>query len=369
MAIATAKRTGPPRRLRKHRRRVAAAALDVTGRAVEPPREPAEPVSPEALRAHWRLAFDAAHAALRANRLNLPTRELHDHYTRLAAERAPTAQLLQAFARDERTNAPFLHLLHSPGQARRLLGLPSDVAACVFNLDGVLIGSAAVHARAWTETFDEFVTRRVERTGGSFAPFNPRVDYPRHIHGRPRLEGVRGFLASRGIRLPEGEPDDPPGAETVHGLANRKNAALLRLLDTQGLTAFTGAREYLETAHDAGVDCAVVSASANTDTILARAGLASLIDARVDGNTIVIEHLSPRPEPDILNAACDRLGSDPRHTAVFETSTAGIAAARTGGFAFVVGVDRSGEAKTLTDAGADLVVAGLDDILDRHGPR
>jgi HAD superfamily hydrolase (TIGR01509 family) len=325
-----------------------------------------EPVSPETLRARWRAAFEAANAALRAGSLYLSPADLRVHRERLAAEREPTAELLQAFARNERANASFHHVLHSPGQARRLLGLPSDVAAIVFNLDGVLVGSAALHARAWTETFDEFLGRRGERTRGRFAPFNPRLDYAMHIHRKPRLDGVRDFLASRGIRLPEGEPGDAPGAETVHGLANRKNAALLRLIDRQGLTAFDGAREYLETAHEAGLRCAVVSASANTDRILERAGLASLIDARIDGNVIVAEALPKRPEPDILLAACERVGADPAHTAVFETSATGIKAATTGRFEVVIGVDHSGAQKPLLDAGADLVVSGLDDLLDRQ---
>jgi HAD superfamily hydrolase (TIGR01509 family) len=317
------------------------------------------------LSARWRIAFDAAQAALQSGSPYLSAQELGERTKRLAAERKATAQLLQAFARDQPAGAPFLHLMLSPSEARRLLRLPPEVTACVFNLDGVLIGSAAVHAAAWTETFDEFISRRIERTHGRFAPFNPRIDYPAYIHGKPRLDGVRDFLASRGIRLPEGHPDDPPGAETVHGLANRKIAALLLLLDKQGLTAFDGAREYLETARDAGVHCAVVSASANTNTILERTGLAGLITGCVDGNTIVAEHLRPRPEPDILLAACRRLEVEPRRAAVFETSPAGIAAARTAGFDLVIGVDRTGDAKALHDAGADLVVAGLDEFLDR----
>jgi beta-phosphoglucomutase-like phosphatase (HAD superfamily) len=342
------------------------AAPAVRPRALEPPRVEVEPVSPETLRARWRTAFESAQSALRAGSLYLSASDLRRHRELLVAERQSTAVLLQTFARNQRANAPFENLLHSPGQAWRLLGLPSDVAAIVFNLDGVLIGSAALHVRAWTETFDEFLGRRVERTRGRFAPFSPSLDYPRHIHGKPRLDGVRDFLASRGIRLPEGEPGDPPGAETVHGLANRKNAALQRLIEREGLTAFEGAHEYLETAHEVGMKCAVVSASANTDTILERAGLANLIDASVDGNVIVAEHLPRRPEPDILLAACERVGSDPAHTAVFETSPAGITAATTGRFEFVVGVDRTGAQKPLLDAGADMVVSGLDDLLDRQ---
>jgi beta-phosphoglucomutase-like phosphatase (HAD superfamily) len=131
----------------------------------------------------------------------------------------------------------------------------------VFSVDGVLVASAAIHADAWKETFDEFIARRIARTAGSFVPFSRRVDYPKLVHGRSRMGAVREFLASRGISLPEGLPDDPPGTETVNGLANRKKTALLRCLEQHGVSAFDGARLYLELAHDAQMRCAVVSGS------------------------------------------------------------------------------------------------------------
>jgi hypothetical protein len=210
MATMARKRIGSARRPPRSRRPGAAVALGLARTEAEPPGCRGEPVSPGILRARWRIAFDAAQAALRAGNLYLSAQELREHTNRLGAEREPTALLLQAYARDQRASAPSLHLLLPPMAARRLVGLPLDVTACVFNLDGVLIGSAAVHAAAWTETFDEFISRRVERTHGRFAPFNPHIDYPAHIHGKPRLDGVRAFLASRGIRLPEGDPRDPP---------------------------------------------------------------------------------------------------------------------------------------------------------------
>ena len=337
---------------------------DGSAAEVTPPRRRPESLGADALRVRWRLAFDAAERALSAGSLYLPRRELRAHSERLAGERQPTARLLQQLAHDQRIAAPLLHVVLSASEARRLLRLPADVAACVLNLDGVLIGSAEVHATAWAETFEDFLVRRVERTGGSFAPFSPRLDYGQHLHGRPRLEGVRSFLASRGIRLPEGEPDDPPWLETVRGLANHKRAALLRLLEREGVSAYDGAREYLETARDAGIGCAVVSASANTATILERAGLAGLVDASVDGNTIVAEALRARPQPDVLLAACGRLGEEPRHVAAFETSAPGIAAARAAGCRYVVGVGRGDVAASLRAAGADRVVSGLDELLD-----
>ncbi|HEY8704577.1 MAG TPA: HAD-IA family hydrolase [Gaiellaceae bacterium] len=325
------------------------------------------PVNLETLSASWQVALDAAQAALLSARFALPDQELHERTGRLSGERAQVTHLFEAVAREEHVKARFLRLLVPSWNARRLLGLPPDVVACVFNLDGVLIGSAAVHAAAWAETFDEFISARLERTRGRFtpAPFDPGADYDRHIHAKPRLEGVRAFLASRGIRLPEGDPRDPPGTETVHGLANRKNAALLRRLDEHALTAFEGAQHYLEIARDAGVRRAAVSASANTPAILEQAGLADLIEESVDGNTMVAERLRAKPAPDTLLAACRQLGVAPRHAAVFETTPAGVAAARAAGFELVVGVDRTGGAGGLRAAGADVVIPSLAELLDR----
>jgi beta-phosphoglucomutase family hydrolase len=327
-----------------------------------PTREPA--VTADALCAPWRAALDAADAALRAASSSLPAAELAAERNRLAAERDSTLRLLRELAREQGVSARFLHLTPRR-EARRLLGLPSGVTACVFNLDGVLIGSATLHAAAWTQTFDEFIWARTERTGGRFAPFNPRTDYHRHMHGKPRLEGVRAFLASRGISLPEGSPEDPPGAETVHGLARRKNEALRRRIDEHGVTAYEGSVHYLETAREVGVRTAVVSASANTETILERAGVASLIDGCVDGNTMLAEHLRAKPAPDTLLAACRQLGVEPQAAAAFETSPAGVAAARAAGFALVVGVETFGYARALQAQGADRLVPSLADLFAR----
>ena len=160
-------------------------------------------------------------------------------------------------------------MLAPPWDARRVLGLRADVDACAFNLEGVLVESATFHAAAWRETFDELISERWERTGGAFAPFNPRTDYLTHLHGRPRIEGVREFLASRGMSLPEGGPCRPAGHQTVYGLANRKGDALHRLLRDHDVLPFAAARTYLELANKAGIRCAVLSASAHTPEILA----------------------------------------------------------------------------------------------------
>jgi HAD superfamily hydrolase (TIGR01509 family) len=314
----------------------------------------------------WWSALDAAETALRTAGAFLTVRQRRELGGRLAGERASTVELLEDVARAERVPTRFSHLLVSRSNLRQLLGLPSSVTACVFNLDGVLIGSAALHAAAWAETFDEFILARTERTGGRFRPFNPRTDYQEHMHGKPRLDGVRAFLAGRGISLPEGDAGDSPGTETVHGLANRKKEALLRRIEEHGVSAFAGSRRYLECARNAGLRSAVVSASANTDTILERAGLAPLIEQRVDGNTILAQGLRAKPAADILLAASRMLGVPPERAAAFETSPAGVAAARAGDFHLVIGVDPAGHAEPLLAEGADLVVTGLAELLERN---
>lgn len=324
----------------------------------------------DALSAHWRLVFDAAADALQAaercgRSLDLPKAELNERAGRLAREREETAQLLDGIARDEHVR--LRHRLSAPRATRRMLGLPEDVLGCVFDVEGVLAGSAKIHAAAWAETFDELLLRRFESRGerfGPFRPFDPEIDYYEHIHGKPRLEGVHAFLAVSGIRLPEGHPDDQPGAETVYGLANRKNEALLRRLEREGVAAFAGARQYLEGAREAGLRCAVVSASANTRAILDRAGLAALIDECVDGNTIVAERLRSTPEPDTLLAACRLLDVPPQRAAAYETSLAGVEGGRAADLGFVIAVDRRGRADTLREHGADCVVTDLTVLLD-----
>jgi beta-phosphoglucomutase-like phosphatase (HAD superfamily) len=321
------------------------------------------------LRAGWRAALGAADRALDATAGYLTPEDWHARRRRLEEEFAPTTELLQALARDEAFPPELAQPFVPRGLARRLLHLPPSVTSCVFNLEGVLVGSVALHVAAWQRTFDEFLAGRVESTHRRFvAPFDPQSDYPA-LHGHPRLEGVRTFLASRGIRLPEGEPSDAPGTETVSGLANRKSQLLDLLLEGRGVTAFEGSRHYLELAHDAGVRCAVISASAHTEAILERAGLAHLVDERVDADTIVAEHLRGRPAPDRLLAACRKLGVEPAHAAAFETSTSGVAAARAAGFRVVVAVERTEDAAhlhALRVEGADVVVPALSELLENH---
>src|SRR5689334_10549713 len=192
----------------------------------------------ETLSVGWRGALDAADRALRAARWQVPSAELVELEKRLREERTATARLLEAVARTRGNSDPFIHLMVARSQLKPLLGLPRDVGACVFDLDTLIIGGPAAHASAWADTFGELIAGWPVRAGESLAHFDPRTDYPLYMHGRPRLEGIRGFLASRGIRLPEGTPDDRPGSVSVNGLANRKQRVLLQYLDEHGMTAF-----------------------------------------------------------------------------------------------------------------------------------
>jgi beta-phosphoglucomutase family hydrolase len=248
-----------------------------------------------------------------------------------------------------------------------VLGLPDGVTALLFDLDGVLTDTASVHTRAWTRTFDAYLRERAGRTGEPFVPFDPVADYTAFVDGKPREDGVRDFLTSRGITLPPGTPDDPPTAETVHGLGNRKNLLFHDVLRDEGVDVFPTSRTYLERARDAGLRRAVVSSSANTATILDVTGMAPLVEERVDGVTIREERLAGKPAPDTFLLAAVRLGVDPERAAVFEDALAGVAAGRAGGFGLVVGVDRlggdSGHAAALRANGADIVVRDLGELL------
>ena len=230
-------------------------------------------------------------------------------------------------------------------------------------MDGVLTRTAEVHAAAWKEMFDEFLRRYAERTRAPFVPFDAVADYDRYVDGRPREDGTTEFLRSRGIELPEGEPGDPPGVETVAGLSNRKNDLVLARIRTQGVRPYAGSIRFVEEARRAGLRTAVVSSSANTAEVLASAGLGHLIDERVDGSVAAEEHLAGKPAPYTYLAAARRLGVAPARAAVFEDALAGVEAGRAGRFGLVVGVDRVGQAADLAAHGADLVVADLDELV------
>src|SRR5918911_3602968 len=235
----------------------------------------------------------------------------------------------------------------APGRAR--FGLPDAVRACLFDLDGVITRTATVHARAWKEMFDEYLRQRAEQTGEPFVPFDVHDDYDRYVDGRPRADGVRTFLRSRGIELPEGRPDDPPDAVTVNGLGNRKNEIVQRRIREDGVEVYPGSVRYLRAVRAGGIRTAVVSSSATTQEVLQVTGLADLFDARVDGIVARERHLPGKPKPDTFLAGAAELGVEPMQAAVFEDALAGVEAGRAGGFAIVVGVDRVGQADALRE--------------------
>ncbi len=241
-----------------------------------------------------------------------------------------------------------------------MLGLPDGVTACLFDLDGVLTDTASVHDKAWTQVFDEFLRAR---DGEGFTPFDPDADYARYVDGKRREDGVRDFLASRAITLPQGDPDDPPTASTVHGVGNRKNVLLLQRIHDDGVRVYDGSRRYLQEARKAGLRRAVVSSSANTRDVLRVTGLEELVELRVDGVTARERDLKGKPAPDTFLAAAQELGLDPQQCAVFEDAEAGVRAGRAGGFGHVVGVDRTGHAAALREHGADVVVQDLAELL------
>lgn len=244
------------------------------------------------------------------------------------------------------------------------LGLPGPIRACLFDLDGVLTQTARVHAAAWKEMFDAFLRDRAAQTGEPFVPLDPVADYDRYIDGKLRQDGVRSFLASRGVELPEGKPADPPDANTVHGLGNRKNEFLLSLIRTKGVDLYDGSMRYVRATRDAGLRRAVVSASANTRNVLEAAGIADLFEVRIDGIVAAEQGLSGKPAPDTFLAAAKALRVDAREAAVFEDALAGVAAGKAGGFGYVVGVDRVGQADALREHGADVVVHDLEELLE-----
>ncbi len=245
-----------------------------------------------------------------------------------------------------------------------MLGLPDEVRACLFDLDGVLTQTAKVHATAWKEMFDAYLRERAQRTGEPFVPFDSVADYDEYVDGKPRVEGTRSFLASRHIELPEGNPDDRPGAETVASLGNRKNVIVMRKIHDEGVEAYGGSVRYVRAARDAGLHRAVVSSSANCAAVLAAAGIEDLFEERIDGVVIARDHLRGKPAPDAFLAGARALHVDPAAAAVFEDALAGVAAGRAGRFGFVIGVDRSGQADALREHGADVVVQDLADLLE-----
>ena len=245
-----------------------------------------------------------------------------------------------------------------------MLGLPDSVTACLFDLDGVLTQTAKVHAAAWKQMFDDYLRSRAERRGEKFVPFDAVHDYDEYVDGKPRYDGVRSFLASRGIDLPQGTPDDPPDAETIDGLGNRKNQIVLKMIHEDGVQPYEGSVRYVKAARDAGLRRAVVSSSTNARDVLTAAGILDLFEEIIDGHVAEREHLNGKPAPDTYLAGARALGVGPDRAAVYEDALAGVESGRAGHFAFVVGVDRVGQADALKADGADVVVRDLAELLD-----
>ena len=243
------------------------------------------------------------------------------------------------------------------------LDLPDAITALLFDLDGVLTKTAVVHDKAWKQTFDGFLKKRAEAQGEEFVPFDADADYNEYVDGKPRYDGVRSFLQSRGIELPEGAPDDSPDAETVCGLGNRKNDLVLKLIEADGVEPYEGSVRFVEAARAAGLRRAVVSSSANCQEVLEAAGIDGLFEERIDGRVADAKHLKGKPAPDTYLAGAAALGVEPAAACVFEDAVSGVEAGAAGHFGHVVGVDRVHHAAALREHGADVVVDDLAELI------
>jgi beta-phosphoglucomutase family hydrolase len=245
-----------------------------------------------------------------------------------------------------------------------VLGLPDGITTCLFDLDGVLTQTAEVHANAWKQMFDEFLRSWYERRGQPFREFELPGDYERDVDGKPRRDGVRSFLESRGIDLPLGSADDSPDDETINGLGLRKNDLVLKLIHDEGVEPYGGSVRYVERARDAGLRRAVVSSSTNCDDVLVAAGIDDLFEVMIDGVVAERDRLKGKPAPDTFLAGARALGAEPAEAVVFEDALAGVEAGRAGNFGWVVGVDRTGHGEALREHGADVVVEDLAELLE-----
>ena len=236
---------------------------------------------------------------------------------------------------------------------------PRDYDAVLFDLDGVLTRTASVHASAWKKLFDGFLEQRSTRTGEPYVPFDIAADYPRYVDGKPRYDGVAAFLASRGIELPLGAPEDGPDVQSVCALGNLKDGYFLQHLERHGVDPYEAAIALVRKLREQEIKTAVVSSSNNCAAVLEAAGIASLFDARVDGTDVTRLGLKGKPAPDAFVEAARRVGAEPSRSVVVEDAIAGVEAGRAGRFGCVIGVDRRGHAQALRDAGADVVVSDL----------
>ena len=236
--------------------------------------------------------------------------------------------------------------------------------AVLFDLDGVITDTANLHAASWKQMFDEYLQKRAAQRDEAFRPFDLSADYRLYVDGKPRFDGVRDFLASRSIQLPEGNPDDPPQAETVCGLGNRKNELVHKVIEDVGVEAYEGSVKLIHQLRHQGFKIAVVTSSQNCEAVLKAARLDAFFDVRVDGNTIRAQHLAGKPAADTFLTAAHALGVDPTRAVVVEDAISGVEAGRNGNFGLVIGVARKGNAEELQHHGAHLVVNDLGELVD-----
>lgn len=246
----------------------------------------------------------------------------------------------------------------------RALPRPTELGlvAIVYDLDGVVTRTSTLHASAWKALFDGYLKERAARTGEPFVPFDKADDYMAYVDGKPRYDGVQSFLESRGIHLPWGDPQDPPHAETVCGLGNRKNALFRKVVEEEGVDIFPGAVRFIRETRAAGIRAALCSSSKNARLILEQAGLLELFDAIVDGIVAAEARLPGKPAPDTFIEAARQVGAAPEAAAIVEDATVGVAAGRAGNFKLVIGIDQGAGADTLMQHGADVVVSDLGDF-------
>jgi beta-phosphoglucomutase family hydrolase len=236
--------------------------------------------------------------------------------------------------------------------------------AVLFDLDGVITNTAKLHATCWKQMLDEYLEKRAHQRGEAFRPFDLATEYRLHLDGKPRFDGVRDFLASRGIKLPEGTSDDPPEAETVRGLGNRKNELVSDAIERIGVEAYQGSVQFIDQLRRGGFKIALVTSSENCAAVLKAAKLESLFDVRVDGHMVETQDLAGKPAPDTFLMAAKLLGVEPRRAVVVEDAIPGIKAGCNGNFGLVIGVARKGNADELKQHGANVVVNDLSELID-----
>src|SRR3974377_2114743 len=236
--------------------------------------------------------------------------------------------------------------------------------AVLFDLDGVVTDTANVHARCWKQMFDEYLQKRARQRGEAFRPFDLAADYRLYVDGKPRFDGVRDFLTSRGIQLPEGSPDDPPQLDTVGGLGNRKNELVNAVIAHKGVQPYDGSVKLIERLRHDGFKIAVVTSSQNCGTVLKAARLDAFFEARGDGNMMHAQNLAGKPAPDTYLAAAKLLGVEPARSIVIEDAIVGVEGGQRGKFGLVIGVARKGNAEELRQHGAQVVVNDLSELVD-----